>query len=687
MDETLIPFLRPRGVAVVGASTSPEKLGHGIARNLVASGYEGAIHFVSQRSGDLFGRTLFTDMAQVPDPVDLAVLAVPNAAMPEALRACGRRGIHAAIIVSAGFREAGPEGAALEQECAAVARENGIRLLGPNCIGTIDTHLPLDTSFLQPPMPGKGGVGFISHSGAFCAAIIDWSRREGFGFSQIVSLGNQVDVTESDALTMLAEDEHTKVIVLYMEGVSDGRRFLDMASQVVPRKPVVALKVGRFESGRKAAASHTGALAASDTAFDAAFEKAGILRAASAEEMFDWARALEVCPLPRGKGVAVLTDAGGPGVIAADALEANGLDLAALSETTRTQLATGLPSAASVGNPVDMLASASPEDYARCLRILLDDPAVDSVLVILPPPPMFTAAAVAEALTPTISASNKPVVVALLGSVLVEEAKAVLDYAKICSYPFPERAASALAVLARRAEWLRQPRAAHERPQGIPATALVAAASSSRAVQLVASYGIQTAPIRLAKSSEEAASLARELGFPVVLKIASPDVLHKSDAGGVLLDLQTPEQVVSGYAQVVASVRSSLPQARIQGVLVQRQVSPGQELIIGAVHDPSFGPMVMFGSGGVEAEGLKDIAFALAPLNEAEAQQLMARTWAGRRLDGFRNIAPADKPAVCDALIRLSWLAHDHPEIKEIEINPLRALAQGAVAVDVRLIL
>src|SRR5512143_4134613 len=321
MDESLIPFLRPRGVAVVGASTSPEKLGHGIARNLLGSGYAGAIHFVSQRSGELFGHALYTDLTQVPDPVDLAVLAVPSGAAPDALRACGRRGIHAAIIMSAGFREAGPAGAALEQECAEVARANAIRLLGPNCIGTIDTHLPLDTSFLQPPMPVQGHIGFISHSGAFCAAIIDWSRREGFGFSQLISLGNQVDVNETDALSALAEDEHTRVIVMYMESVSNGRRFVDIAREVTQRKPVIALKVGRFESGQKAAASHTGALAASDTAFDAAFEKAGILRADSAEQMFDWARVLEAyppgfqAPLKKDNGIAILTNAGGPGVI------------------------------------------------------------------------------------------------------------------------------------------------------------------------------------------------------------------------------------------------------------------------------------------------------------------------------------------------------------------------------------
>src|SRR3972149_545467 len=325
---TIQTFFSPKGVVVIGASTSSEKLGYGVARNLVQSGYQGAIHFISQKQGELFGRPLYTDLDQVPEPVDLAILIVPPNATPKTIEDCGRRGIKAAIIMSSGFREAGPKGAALEQQCLNIAHAQGVRLLGPNCIGTIDTHLPLDTTFLQPPMPAQGHIGFIPHSGAFCAAIVDWAGAEGFGFSQLISLGNQVDVNETDILSALADNEHTRVIVLYMESVSEGRRFVEVARDVTQRKPVIALKVGRFESGQKAAASHTGALAGSEAAFDAAFETAGILRADSAEQMFDWARALE--SYPRGldclrsttnqNGIAILTNAGGPGVIAADSL-------------------------------------------------------------------------------------------------------------------------------------------------------------------------------------------------------------------------------------------------------------------------------------------------------------------------------------------------------------------------------
>ncbi len=668
-----------------------------MARNLIASKYQGAIHLVGQKQGELFGRALYTDLAQVPDPVDLAVLVVPSTAMADAIQSCAQRGIHAAILVSAGFREAGPEGTALEKKCLEVAQANQVRLLGPNCIGTIDTHLPLDTTFLQPPMPAAGGIAFASHSGAFCAAIIDWSRRQGFGFSQIVSLGNQADVNETDMLPLLADDEHTRVIVLYMEGVADGPRFVDVGRDVTRRKPVIALKVGRFESGQKAAASHTGALAASDTAFDAAFAKAGILRADSAEQMFDWARALEVCPLPtfslsggssseayrdpksKGKNVAVLTNAGGPGVIAADALEVNGLQLAKLSDATEKSLAAQLPPAAGIHNPVDMLASASPQNYADCLKLLLTDSQVDSVMVILPPPPMFTTESVADAIIPIIQSSEKPVVVALLGSELTAIAFERFNLAKIATYTFPERAASALGILARRADFINQEETQRERPFSINHLP-----QNPSTDELMAAYGVPTAPIKLARNENEAVNIAKELGFPVVMKIASPDILHKSDIGGVLLNIKTKQKAQSGYTLLLERAKSAKPNAKIDGVHIQRQIEDGQEVIVGVVRDATFGPLVMFGSGGVEAEGLKDVAFALGPLSPLEAQEMMRKTWAGKKLDGFRNIPAADKSAVQDILIKLSWLAHDHPEISEIEINPVRAFSKGALAVDVR---
>jgi acetate---CoA ligase (ADP-forming) len=696
---SLLPFFSPRGIVVIGASTSPEKLGYGVARNLIHCGYQGAVHFVGQKPDELFGCPLHTSVRQVPNPVDLAILIVPPHGTPEVIEECGARGIKAAIIMSSGFREVGEAGAALEKRCLEIAHIHGIRLIGPNCIGTIDTHLPLDTTFLPPPMPARGHIGFISHSGAFCAAIIDWARGQGFGFSRIVSLGNQVDVNETDALTVLGDDENTHVIVLYMEGVADGRRFVEIAGEITRRKPVIALKVGRFEAGQKAAASHTGALAASDNAFEAAFKRAGILRADSAEEMFDWATVLQSHPeglrqTNKDPGIAILTNAGGPGVIAADALENNGLALAKLHETTIQTLQAGLPPAANVFNPVDMLASASPDTYAKCLKILLEDNNVDGVLVILPPPPMYQAGEVAEKLigvmesiSKPIASLRKPVVVALLGSTLIEEALTIFRRGDIPTYPFPERAASALGALLRRAGFV------DDRPAIPPASAASAdpmvhqpsSMVNPSPEELLDSYYIPIASIKLARSIEEAKTVGSALGYPIVMKIASPDISHKSDVGGVILNIQDVSSLMNAYTQMMLRVREAKPEARIEGVHLQRQIPQGQEVIVGAVRDPQFGPLMMFGSGGVEVEGLRDVAFALAPLSREQAQKLIRRTWAGRKLAGFRNIPPADEESVVEVVVRLSQLVMENEGIDEIEINPLRALARGAVAVDVRI--
>lgn len=678
MDSSLLPFFQPKGVVIVGASTSPEKLGYGVARNLIQSGYADAIHLVAQKRGEVFGRKIHTSLQDIPGPVELAILIVPTQATPQTIEDCAKRSIKAAVIVSAGFREVDEEGAKLEQECVEIAQKYGVRLLGPNCIGTIDTHLPLDTTFLQPPMPEQGGIGFISHSGAFAAAIIDWARGQGFGFSRIVSLGNQADVNETDMLPMLANDASTKVIVMYMESVSNGRRFVQVASEVTRQKPVIALKVGRFEAGQKAAASHTGALAASDTAFDAAFAKAGVLRAETAEQMFDWARALENCPLPKGNRIGILTNAGGPGVIAADSLEHHGLVLAQLADTTLEALSAILPSAANIYNPVDMLASASPEHYAACLNLLLQDKGVDGVMVILPPPPMFKAEEVAKAINEVIGKSNKPVVVTLMGSTLVEDASNRFREIRVPTYPFPERAASALAALVKRAKSLDLRQWTVDRENTIHR-------SSSTIDDLMQAYGIPTAPIRLARDEKEVIAIANELGFPVVMKIASPDILHKSDVGGVLLNIHDVAALQSGYMKMMARIKELVPAPRIDGVHLQRQIAGGQEVIVGMVRDKQFGALMMFGSGGVEVEGLKDVAFCLGPLNQAEAESMMRKTWAGKKLRGFRSIPPVDEEAVKDVLVKLSRLAMEHEEIEEIEINPLRVLTKGAVAVDVRI--
>lgn len=732
MSSSLLPFFSPTGVAILGASSNPIKLGYSLANNLLHSGYTGAVHFVNPSGGTLLERPLYPSLAEVPDPVDLAVLLIPAPTVPKAVAECGQRGIRAVILASGGFRETGPEGAALEDEVVRVAREYNIRLIGPNCIGLLDTHLPLDTTFLPPPGPTPGDVAFLSHSGAICAAVIDWARGQGFGLSRLVSLGNQADVTETDVLVPVAGDPHTRVLTLYLEGIRDGQRFVREASKVTRQKPVIALKVGRFKSGQQAVASHTGALAGQETAYNAAFRRAGVIRAETSEEMFDWARALAWCPLPKGRRVAVLTNAGGPGVTAADALEMYGLELASLSPETVTALQTFLPPAASFRNPVDMLASASPEHYARSLSALLDDPNVDSVMIILPPPPAYTAGGVARAMIPIIQSARKPVVVAVMGERMIQEAVEYFRAARVPEYRFPERAAAALNVLTRRAESLAReveaplcradvcPERVYRalslvspqdhplsfRPQGgIPETSLDPEApqgflvakrrmdirprndsflSQDIALQILEAYSIPTLGMELARNADEAGEIAARIGFPVALKVASPDIPHKSDVGGVLLDVRDQDAVRAGFATVIEAAKRAKADAVIEGVHLQRMVSAGQEVITGTVRDAQFGPLVMFGSGGVEVEGLKDVAFALAPATRGEIEEMLEKTWAGRKLRGFRNLPPADREAVVDVLIRLGQLAADFPQLAEIEINPLRVLGEGAVALDVR---
>jgi len=684
---SLTSFFSPTGIVIIGASHEPTKLGHGLAYNLARSNYAGAMHFVNPKGGKLFGQPIYTNIAEVPDPVDLAVVLTPAPTVPQTLRECAKRGILSAIILSGGFREVGPEGAALEAEVLAVAQEYGMRFMGPNCVGILNTHLPVDVTFLPPPGPLPGEIAFISHSGALCSAVVDWGSGQGYGFSHMISLGNQANINEADVLAPVADDRFTRVLAMYLESISNGQRFVQEASQVTRSKPIIVLKSGRSASGQRAAASHTGALAGQEHAVDAAFRRCGVIRANTSEELFDWARALAWCQPLKGRAISILTNAGGPGVTASDAVEANGLSLAELASETVTALRQILPSAASVRNPVDILASGSPELYASSLKILLDDPATDGVLVIILAPPTFSAGAVAKAMVPIIQSAAKPVIVALMGQRMTGEAAEHLRSAHIPEYCFTERAISAMAILAQRHEFLAR---ADEKPVTLEvdpgAVRSLLDSKSASPADILAAYGIPTLPIRLASSPAQAAEVARQLGFPVVLKVASLDISHKSDVGGVLLNLADEAAVSQGFETVVANARRAMPEANILGVHVQRMLPAGQEVIVGAVQDPLFGPLVMFGSGGVEVEGLKDVAFALAPLTRSDAERMLESTWAGRKLRGFRNLPPADRAAVLDVLLRLAQLAADFPELPEIEINPLRVLAdgQGAFAIDVR---
>ncbi len=687
-------FFRPRGVAVIGASRDPQKLGHGVVRNLVNYGYDGPIYPINPHAATILDRKAYPSVSEAPDPLDLAVLIVPAPKVPAELRACGERGIPAAIIISGGFREIGPEGEAREAEIKRVAAQYGIRLLGPNGIGSIDTHTPLNTTFVKG-MPARGNIAFLSQSGAVCAAVIDWARGAGVGFSRLVSLGNQADANEAEMLSVIGRDIDTRVITLYMEGVSDGTAFVQAASEVAQRTPVVTLKVGRGSGAARAVASHTGALAGREEAYDAAFRRAGVLRARTMEELFDWGRALAWQPLPKGNRVAILTNSGGPGILAVDALEAAGMQLAPLTDATRDYIRQRVPPAASVNNPVDILAGPGPATYALCLDALLTDETVDAVVAITASQDWFAPSSLAEVIG-EFTGRGKPILAVIMGLASVSDATAVLHRRRIPNFAFPERVGSTLAAMWQRRQWLeaQQDRDAYTAPDGCdPGAARAVIAGSGggwllpeQVDRLLSAYGIRVPGAGLAPDVKAALAIADDVGYPVVLKLAAEDVVHKSDIGGVMLDIKGPDDLRAAFETLMQRARKAVAGATIAGVFVQRMIPPGLDLIAGTVRDPQFGPLVMVGSGGTQVELLKDVTFELAPLTRAQASAMLDRTTAGTLLGGYRGAPPADRAAVVDAIVRLAQLVHDHPPIAEIEINPLMVMERGsgAWAVDAR---
>lgn len=695
---TLRPFFNPSGVAIVGASADPHKLSHGILRNAVSHGFRGAVYPVNPKATEILGLRCYPDILAVPDPVELAVLVLPAALCPAVLDACGRRGIRAAIVISGGFREVGPKGAALEAELVRIARHYGMRLIGPNCVGTLDAHTGLNTTFIRT-MPQPGAIAFVSQSGAICGGILEWTAGKGIGFSRFATLGNAADVTETDLLLDLAEDPNTRVIVAYVEAIRDGQRFIEVARQVTPHKPILVIKAGRTEAGTRAVSSHTGSLAGSMAAYDAAFRQAGVIRVDSVEELFNNALALAYGPLPRGPRVAVVTNAGGPASLAADEVEQVGLAMPPTSPATQARLAEFTHPEAQLANPVDMLGGAEPPDYERAVSALLADEAFDAVLPILVPQALVDPVAVAEAIgraAQSQAGEPKPVVACFMGDEIVRAPMAVLRNYRIAPYLFPEQAARALGAL-----WTyvqhRQRLLADAEPTGarliepVKAAALPPERTHLGEVDcrpLLTAYGVPQPRAALARTAAEAARLAAEIGFPVALKVVSPDIFHKSEVGGIVLNLADEGAVAEAFEALLARVRSRQPDARLEGALVAQMAPPGQELIVGMRRDQQFGPLIMFGLGGVYVELFRDVAFRVAPFSRAEARRMVAETRAGQLLAGLRGRPPADVDAVVEVIVRVAQMALDHPQIEEIDINPLIAYpaGQGVLAVDARMV-
>jgi acetyl coenzyme A synthetase (ADP forming)-like protein len=682
-DGLLDAFFRPKGVAVIGASHNPTKLGYAVLSNVARHGYTGPVYPVNPKGGEILGLRCYPSVPDVPRPCELAVIIAPAAATPDILDQCGQHRMKAAIVISGGFSEAGPEGAALERRLVEIARAHSMRLLGPNCIGVIDTYTPLDTTF-GPDMPKPGEITFVSQSGAVCGGVIDWALGAGIGMSRIVTLGNQADLNETDILESLGHDDQTSVIAMYLEGVDGGRRFVDAARRVSARKPIVAIKAGYTEAGGQAAASHTGALAGSDSAYQAVFNETGIIRVPNLEALFDASTSLANQPLPRGERVAVLTNAGGPGVLASDSLAANGLRLATLSDETRFCLRQFLQPHANTHNPVDMLGGADESDYARALDTLLQDPGVDAVLVINVPQVLVPAIRIVRGIADVVlrfqapQDHTKPVMTCLIGDVSLPEATEFMRQSQLPLFPFPERAVAALAAMVQRRKWLEK----------ISNFKFKISDSNLQSPISNLQSQIPTLPMTLARSANEAAHIAQEMSFPVALKIASPDISHKSDVGGVEVGLRTASAVRAAYKRIVANARAAKPDAHIEGVTVQAMARPGREVIVGAVRDPQFGPLVMFGSGGVYVELLKDVSFRLAPVARDEALAMVEETLAGKLLAGLRGQPPADKSAVANVIVAVSQLIASDDSLAEMDINPLIVYneGEGAVAVDVRMV-
>jgi acetate---CoA ligase (ADP-forming) len=681
------PFFEPTVIAVIGASRDPGRIGSVTLRKLKETGFTGTLIPVHPEAGVIEGLQAYPTVSAIPDAVDLAVVIVPAARVGAVVDDCIAKGVKALVVITAGFGETGGEGRVLEAQLVEKIRAAGIRMIGPNCMGIINTDpaFHLNATF-SPVYPPEGRVAFSTQSGALGVAILDYVKKLNLGISTFASIGNKADVSGNDLIQYWAEDERTDVILLYLESFGNPKKFGQIARRIGRRKPIVAVKAGRSTAGARAASSHTGARATSDALVDTLLRQAGVIRTHTLEELFDVASLLVHQPVPLGRNVAILTNAGGPGILAADACEANGLDLPTLSPATVTALKSFLPPASSVGNPVDMIASASPEQYRRAIELMLDDPNVDSLLVIFIPPLITPASDVSAAITAAMAGrTSKPVLATFMGS------QGRMPQSSVPVYLFPESAAVALARVAHYGEWLRKPRGSslalarfdRDAARAIVATALAEGGGWLAAVEaqsLLKTCGIEVADARLARTPDEAARAAAEIGFPVAMKAIGPTLVHKTEIGGVKLGVSGEHSVREGYADFATRLGS-----RLEAVLVQRMVTGGVEMVVGGINDPSFGPLVMSGTGGIFVELVADTVFRMCPLNDTEAAEMINEMKGKVLLRGYRGSAPADEAAFRATLLAVSQLIDACPEILEMDINPVLVLAHGAVAADVRI--
>jgi acetyltransferase len=697
----LDPFFRPRSVALIGATETRGSVGRTLLHNLLGTHFEGTVFPINPKRETVLGIKAYPSVLDIPAPVDLAVIATPAATVPSVIRQCADKGIPAAVVISAGFREIGAAGAALEREILVEARRGRMRVVGPNCLGVMSPLTGLNATFAAG-MARPGHVAFLSQSGALLTAILDWSLREQVGFSAFISLGSMLDVGWGDLIDYLGNDPQTHAIVIYMESIGDARAFLSAAREVALTKPIIVIKAGRSEAASRAAASHTGALTGSDDVLDAAFRRSGVLRVTDIGDVFHLAEVLGKQPRPAGPRLTIVTNAGGPAVLATDALVAAGGELAPLEPETLTRLNAALPAAWSRGNPIDVLGDADPGRYATALELAAADPNSDGLLVILTPQDMTYPTGIADGLSKLAHIEGKPILASWMGGEHVAAGVDILSKAGIPTFAFPDDAARAFGHMWRYAYNLRglyetPARRSNGDTQPGQARAIIDGAGAEGRTLLdeheskgiLESYGIPVTPTRVARDESEAVEAARALGFPVAVKLWSRTITHKTDVGGVKLGLADADSVARAFREIRANVAEKAAGSHFLGVTVQPSVDrrAGLELILGSAPDPQFGPVLLFGAGGEMVEVFGDRALALPPLNATLARRMMEQTKIYRALRGVRGRAPVNVEALAGLLVRFGDLVVENPRIREIDVNPLLASANGLLALDARVVL
>ncbi len=695
-------IMNPESIAVVGATDRPGSVGLAVCFNILSAGYKGVLYPVNPKRRSVLSIKTYPSLTEVPDKVDMAVIIVPAPMVSGIVEEAAAKGVRGLVVITAGFKETGGDGIKMEKALKAQADEHGIRMIGPNCLGVMNTNpeVRMNASFATK-MPKRGRIGFISQSGALCTAVLDFADGKNMGFSKFISFGNKADVNEIDLLRYLKDDPDTDVIAMYLEDITDGRQFIEVAREITwgAKKPMLAIKSGRSKEGAKAAASHTGSLAGSDMAYDAIFGQSGIMRVETMNELFDSALAFANQPAPKGGRIAIVTNAGGPGIIATDATVRSGLKLAEFRDETKEKLKKHLPAAASVHNPVDVIGDADHIRYQNAIRTVLEDECVDGAVVILTPTAMIDILETAEIMPRVTEGCNKPVLCSFMGIVDVSKGVEFLEENGIPNYSFPEYAVRAMSNMVKFG-WLlgldrrevRRIAADKDAAQQVINRRLGEneryLMPENEANEILQAYGFPVLKSRLITDESEVEKAADEVGFPVAMKISSPDIVHKFDAGGVKLKIKSVEQAKAAYAEILANAKKFKPDADIKGVLMEKMARGGIEVILGATRDPKFGPICMFGLGGTFVEAMKDVTFRLAPMWEVSAEIMINSIKAYKILQGVRGMPPSDIAAIKDCILRLSQMVSDLPQIAELDINPLIVYpeGEGCVVADSRVL-